>query len=149
MNSKAKLVFMPSGKRGEFPIGTSLLDASRALGVDLDTVCGGRAVCGRCQIEPSFGEFAKLQIVSDPAHLSEFGPTEDRYKKIKGLGDQRRLGCQTQLLGDLVVDVPEESQIHRQMVRKSADEIRDLVVDPIVTLHYVELPKPSMEDQRS
>ena len=54
MNSKAKLVFMPSGKRGEFPIGTSLLDAGRALGVDLDTVCGGRAVCGRCQIEPSF-----------------------------------------------------------------------------------------------
>ncbi len=149
MNSKAKLVFMPSGKRGEFPVGTSLLDASRSLGVDLDTVCGGRAVCGRCQIEPSFGEFAKLQINSDPAHLSEFGPTEERYKKIKGLGDKRRLGCQTQLLGDLVVDVPEESQIHRQMVRKSADEIRDLVIDPVVTLHYVELPKPSMEDQRS
>lgn len=149
MNSKAKLVFMPSGKRGEFPVGTSLLDASRSLGVDLDTVCGGRAVCGRCQIEPSFGEFAKLQINSDPKHLSEFGPTEERYKKIKGLGDKRRLGCQTQLLGDLVVDVPEESQIHRQMVRKSADEIRDLVIDPVVTLHYVELPKPSMEDQRS
>lgn len=140
---------MPSGKRGEFPVGTSLLDASRSLGVDLDTVCGGRAVCGRCQIEPSFGEFAKLQIKSDPAHLSEFGPTEERYKKIKGLGDTRRLGCQTKLLGDLVVDVPEESQIHRQMVRKSADEIRDLVIDPVVTLHYVELPKPSMEDQRS
>ncbi len=149
MNSKAKLVFMPSGKRGEFPIGTSLLDAGRALGVDLDTVCGGRAVCGRCQIEPSFGEFAKLQIISDPSHLSESGPTEQRYKKIKGLGEKRRLGCQTQLLGDLVVDVPEESQIHRQMVRKSADEIRDLVVDPVVTLHYVELPKPSMQDQRS
>ncbi len=140
---------MPSGKRGEFPVGTSLLDASRSLGVDLDTVCGGRAVCGRCQIEPSFGEFAKLQINSDPAHLSEFGPTEERYKKIKGLGDKRRLGCQTQLLGDLVVDIPEESQIHRQMVRKAADEIRDLVIDPVVTLHYVELPKPSMEDQRS
>jgi uncharacterized 2Fe-2S/4Fe-4S cluster protein (DUF4445 family) len=140
---------MPSGKRGEFPAGTNLLDASRSLGVDLDTVCGGRAVCGRCQIEPSFGEFAKLQIKSDPAHLSEFGPTEERYKKIKGLGDRRRLGCQTQLLGDLVVDIPEESQIHRQMVRKSADEIRDLVIDPVVTLHYVELPKPSMEDQRS
>ncbi|MEO9874284.1 MAG: ASKHA domain-containing protein [Anderseniella sp.] len=149
MNSKAKLVFMPSGKRGEFPVGTSLLDASRSLGVDLDTVCGGRAVCGRCQIEPSFGEFAKLQINSDPAHLSEFGPTEERYKKIKGLGAERRLGCQTQLLGDLVVDIPEESQIHRQMVRKAADEIRDLVIDPVVTLHYVELPKPSMEDQRS
>jgi uncharacterized 2Fe-2S/4Fe-4S cluster protein (DUF4445 family) len=149
MKSKAKLVFMPSGKRGEFPVGTSLLEASRSLGVDLDTVCGGRAVCGRCQIEPSFGEFAKLQIKSDPSHLSEFGPTEERYRNIKGLGDKRRLGCQTQLLGDLVVDVPEESQIHRQMVRKSADEIRDLVIDPVVTLHYVELPKPSMEDQRS
>ncbi|MDH3669267.1 MAG: ASKHA domain-containing protein [Paracoccaceae bacterium] len=145
----AKVVFMPSGRRGDFPLGTTVLEASRALGVDLDTVCGGRAVCGRCQIVPSHGEFAKLQIVSEHNHLSESGPTEEKYKRIKGLKDGRRLGCQSQILGDMVIDVPEESQIHRQVVRKSADEIRDLEIDPVVTLHYVELPKPSMEDQRA
>jgi uncharacterized 2Fe-2S/4Fe-4S cluster protein (DUF4445 family) len=149
MVSKAKVVFMPSGKRGEFPVGTNLLDASRALGVDLDTVCGGRAVCGRCQIEPSFGEFAKLQIFSESSHLSGMGPTEKKYNSIKGLKHNRRLGCQSKVLGDLVVDVPEESQIHRQIVRKNAGEIGNLVIDPVVTLHYIELPRPNMEDQRS
>ena len=149
MVSKAKVVFMPSGKRGEFPVGTNLLDASRALGVDLDTVCGGRAVCGRCQIEPSFGEFAKLQIFSVSSHLSDMGPTEKKYNSIKGLKPNRRLGCQSKLLGDLVVDIPQESQIHRQIVRKNADEIGNLVIDPVVTLHYVELSKPNMDDQRS
>lgn len=149
MADTARVVFMPSGRRGEFPTGTSVLEAGRALGVDIDSVCGGRAVCGRCQINVSEGEFAKLQITSNAEHISEFSATEEKYQRIKGMKPGRRLGCQSKILGDLVIDVPEESQMHRQVVRKSADEIRDLQIDPVVTLHYVELPKPSMNDQRS
>ncbi len=149
MTVKARVVFMPSGRRGEFPLGTKLLDAARSLGVDIDSVCGGRAVCGRCQINVSEGEFAKLQIASSCSNVSAFSTTEEKYKRIKGLKDERRLSCQSEILGDLVIDVPEESQMHRQVVRKSADEIRDLEIDPVVTLHYVELPRPSMKDQRA
>ena len=149
MVSKARVVFMPSGRRGEFPHGTTVLEAGRALGVDIDSVCGGRAVCGRCQITVSEGEFAKLRINSSGENLSASTANEDRYRKIKGLKEGRRLGCQSQINGDLVIDVPAESQIHRQVVRKSADEIRDLEIDPVVSLHYVELPKPSMKDQRA
>lgn len=145
----ARVVFMPSGRRGEFPPGTNLLAAARALGVDLDSVCGGRAVCGRCQVLLSVGEFAKLQISSSTGNLSEPGETENRYRRIKGLRDGRRLGCQTLLRGDVVIDIPVESQIHRQVVRKSAGEIRNLKIDPVTKLYYVELPKPSMDDQRS
>ena len=65
-----KIAFMPSGKRGSFPEGTTILDASRALGVDLDSVCGGRAICGRCQIELTEGKFAKHGIESKADHLS-------------------------------------------------------------------------------
>ena len=46
----ALIVFTPSGKRGRFAIGTPVLQAARALGVDIDSVCGGRAICGRCQV---------------------------------------------------------------------------------------------------
>ena len=145
----ARVVFMPSGRRGEFAAETTVLEAARALGVDLDSVCGGRAVCGRCQVRLSLGEFAKLQITSELENLSAPSTTEEKYKRIKGLKDDRRLGCQSLVLGDVVIDVPEESQIHRQVVRKSADEIRDLEIDPVVKLHYVELPKPSMDDQRA
>jgi uncharacterized 2Fe-2S/4Fe-4S cluster protein (DUF4445 family) len=149
MAKMARVVFMPSGRRGEFDLGTTVLEAGRALGVDIDSVCGGRAVCGRCQVTVSEGEFAKLQIASRCEHLSGFSTTEEKYKRIKGLKEGRRLGCQSRIEGDLVIDVPEESQMHKQVVRKSADEIRDLQINPVVTLHYVELPKPSMQDQRA
>ena len=143
----ARAVFMPSGRRGEFPPGTSVLSAARSLGVDIDSVCGGRAICGRCQVTLSTGEFAKLKINSRESNLTPFSDTEKKYQRIKGLKDGRRLGCQALIQGDVVIDVPAESQIHRQMVRKAADTIRDLEIDPIVKLYYVELPKPSMADQ--
>ena len=143
----AKIVFMPSGHRGEFPVGTPVLTAARSLGVDVDSVCGGRAVCGRCQITVSTGEFAKLGITSKAEHLTSSGETEQKYGRIKGLDAGRRLSCQACVLSDVVIDVPPDSQIHRQMVRKEADHIRDLEIDPVVKLHYVELDKPSMADQ--
>jgi uncharacterized 2Fe-2S/4Fe-4S cluster protein (DUF4445 family) len=144
---RAKVVFMPSGRRGEFDHGTTVLSAARSLGVDVDSVCGGRAICGRCQILLSTGEFAKLKIASRPSHLSALNEAESKYRRIKGLQDGRRLGCQAAILGDAVIDVPAESQLHRQMVRKAADPIRDLDLDPITQLYYVELPKPTIDDQ--
>ena len=58
----ARIVFTPSGKRGDFPLGTPVLQAARTLGVDLDSVCGGRGICGRCQVLCSEGEFSKHGI---------------------------------------------------------------------------------------
>ena len=43
----ALVLFMPSGRRGRFPLGTPVLDAARSLGVYFESVCGGRGICGR------------------------------------------------------------------------------------------------------
>ena len=43
--------------------------------------------------------------------------------------------------GDLVIDVPPESQVYRQVVRKGLD-VRTFVIDPAVRLHYVEVARP-------
>src|SRR5215468_4973017 len=67
----ALIVFTPSGKRGRFPLGTPVLQAARSLGVDIDSVCGGRAICGRCQINIGEGEFAKHGITSSKTHVNE------------------------------------------------------------------------------
>jgi len=141
----ALVVFMPSGRRGRFPIGTPILQAARSLGVDIDSVCGGRGICGRCQIEVPEGEFAKLGVTSSKAHMSEFGAVEARYAERKGLKEGRRLSCSTRLLGDLVVDVPPDSQVHKQVVRKRA-EMRAIEIDPVIRLHYVEVIEPDMHD---
>jgi uncharacterized 2Fe-2S/4Fe-4S cluster protein (DUF4445 family) len=143
-----RVVFVPSGKRGDFAEGTSLLAAARALGVDLDSVCGGRGICGRCQIEVADGHFAKLAIDSSAAHASPWNEVEERYREKRGLGAGRRLGCQAKVCGDLAIDVPAESQVHRQIVRKRAEE-HAIDIDPVVRLHYVEVAEPNMDDPSS
>ena len=145
-HEKASVVFTPSGKRGIFDHGTTILQAARDLGVDLDSVCGGRGLCGRCQILCSTGDFSKHNIVSEPASLGEFTSVEGRYQRIHGdfLPD-RRLGCQATIHGDLVIDIPPESQVHRQVVRKSLDNI-SLTVNPAIRLHVVNVQEPDMHE---
>ena len=143
-----KVLFMPSGRRGFFPRGTPLLDAARRLGVDIDSVCGGRGLCGRCQISCVTGSFAKHQIESDVDHLSPFSATEEKFEERKGpLKEGRRLSCHTTLLDDAVIDVPAESQVHRQIVRKEM-ESRDIRLDTATRLYYVQIEEPSLEDPR-
>ncbi len=141
--------FSPSGKRDHFAAGTSVLAAARSLGVDLDSVCGGRGICGRCQVVPLDGTNSKLGIESAADHLTGWNTVEERYASKRGpLADGRRLGCQAQICGDLIVDVPPDSQVHRQVVRKSA-ESHPIEIDPVVTLHYVEVREPDMHDPSS
>ena len=73
------VVFLPSGRRGTFAHGTPLLTAARQLGVDIDSVCGGRGLCGRCQILCAEGDFPKHGITSKAAHLSAFSATEVHF----------------------------------------------------------------------
>ncbi len=141
----ALIVFMPSGRRGRFPLGTPVLQAARSLGVDIDSVCGGRGICGRCQVEVSEGQFAKLAVVSRLDHLTPFGEVERRYAERRGLASGRRLSCSSQLQGDIVIDVPPDSQVHKQVVRKRP-EMRAIEIDPVVRLHYVEVIEPNMHD---
>jgi uncharacterized 2Fe-2S/4Fe-4S cluster protein (DUF4445 family) len=144
--NKAKVVFTPSGRRGLFPLGTSVLEAARSLGVDVDSVCGGRGLCGRCQVTFAEGEFTKHEIVSRSDHLSPAGEVEARFEtRRQALAKGRRLGCQAQIQGDLVIDVPPESQMHRQVVRKSA-EYRDITLDTSVHLYYIEVQEASLDD---
>ena len=147
MNAPLKdplVLFMPSGRRGRFPVGTPVLDAARSLGVYIESVCGGRGICGRCQIQVQEGEFAKHGITSSQDHLSPFSDTEARYVRIRGeLENQRRLSCHATIQGDLVVDVPQDVQINRQIVRKRA-ETRLIERDPITQLCYVEVDEPDM-----
>ncbi len=143
-NIKDPLVlFMPSGKRGRFPIGTPVLDAARSLGVYVESVCGGRATCGRCQVEVQEGNFAKHKIVSSNANLSERGPKELRYASVRELPERRRLSCSAQILGDLVIDVPQDTVINAQVVRKAATD-RVIERNAAVQLCYVEVDEPDM-----
>ena len=139
------VIFTPSGKRGRFPAGTPVLTAARQLGVDLDSVCGGRGICSKCQITPAYGDFPKHGLTVTEDALTPWNAVEERYKSKRGLIEGRRLGCQACIAGNVVIDVPPESQVHKQVVRKRA-EARQIVMDPATRLYYVEVAEPDMHE---
>ncbi|MCC6863198.1 MAG: DUF4445 domain-containing protein [Rhodobacteraceae bacterium] len=146
MSSQTALViFTPSGKRGRFTLGTPVLTAARQLGVDLDSVCGGRGICSKCQITPSYGDFPKHGITVKSDALTKWNSVEERYKFKRGMASDRRLGCQAQVMGDVVIDVPPESQVHKQVIRKPETQ-RNIVMDPATRLLYVEVAEPNMHE---
>ena len=144
---KVKIVFTPSGKRGSFEIGTKVLDAARQLGVDIDSVCGGRAICGRCQINVLVGDFAKHNIHSDFTSVTEISEAEKKYAERRGLNEDRRLSCQSLLKSDAVIDVPASSQVHQQVVRKE-NESHDIDINPIIKPYYVNVAKQKEKSQK-
>ncbi len=145
MSTDPLVIFTPSGKRGRFPAGTPVLTAARQLGVDLDSVCGGRGICSKCQVSPGYGEFSKHGVTVREDALSAWNAVEERYDRVRGLKEGRRLGCQATIQGDVVIDVPPESQVHKQVVRKAADA-RPIVMDPATRLFYVEVQEPDMHE---
>lgn len=145
MTKDPLVVFTPSGKRGRFPVGTPVLTAARQLGVDLDSVCGGRGICSKCQITPSYGDFPKHGVHVAQDALSEWNKVEERYDQKRGLKTGRRLGCQATVQRDVVIDVPAESQVHRQVVRKAATA-RVIEMDPATRIFYVEVEEPDMHE---
>ena len=145
---QALIVFSPSGKRGRFPVGTPVLQAARELGVDIDSICGGRARCGRCQVEPVEGSFAKEGIQSRTDHLT--GMTGDEHFCLERgrLKPGNRLSCQATILGDIRIDVPSGSQVHQQVVRKDF-EAHSIELDPVVHLYFTQVAEPDLANQRA
>ncbi len=137
------VLFMPSGKRGRFAKGTEVIEAARELGVYVESVCGGRGICGRCQIEIQTGEFAKHGISSKAENISGFSAKETRYAEKRDLPEGRRLSCSTTIEGDLVVDIPQDGQINAAVIRK-VDDGRIIERNPAVQLCYVEVEEPDM-----
>jgi uncharacterized 2Fe-2S/4Fe-4S cluster protein (DUF4445 family) len=139
-----RVLFTPSGRQGEFPSGVNVLDAARTLGVDLDSICGGRGLCGRCQVRLG----SSKNIPLDKGKVSEPNLVELNYRGSRPLIERQRLGCQMSVLDDVVIDVPVTSQVHRQVVRKRP-EVPDIDVDPVVRLFYVEVPESILGDAAS
>jgi uncharacterized 2Fe-2S/4Fe-4S cluster protein (DUF4445 family) len=142
-DDEVNVLFMPSGLRGRVPVGTTVLQAAQRLGVDLESICGGQGKCRKCQVLPQEGKFPKHGITSRLEHLSEFTETERHHQAKNRLKEGRRLGCNARLLGDLVIDVPEESQQHKQHITKAVTAY-DIQVLPALRLYTVTLPEPDM-----
>lgn len=141
----AKIIFQPSGRRGEVKKGINIIEASRQLGVDIETLCGEKKVCGKCKVRIQKGTFEKFGVISDLDHA---GPWQEEEKKFITPGQKEagyRLACATEIKGDLLVFVPEESRAGKQVVSKAARDI-EITWNPAVKLYAVTLSSPTFED---
>ncbi|MEK7311730.1 MAG: ASKHA domain-containing protein [Chloroflexota bacterium] len=143
MTDQHTIALMPSGRRGAAPHGTTLLEAARALGVEIESICGGRQTCGKCQIIVEEGHFPKHNITSAADHLTPMGAVEADYCAEHSITG-RRLACACEVVGGLLVNVPEESQARKQIIAKAATD-RVIEIAPAVRQVYVEVEVPTME----
>jgi len=142
-NKRAAIVFSPSGKKGHFVPGITVLQAARALGVDIDSICGGRTHCGRCQVKVIEGHFAKEGITSRASHLSEESEYEHSCQQHGRLTTGFRLACQARIINAVKIDVPASSQVHQQLVRKDF-EAHPVNLNPVTRLYFTEVPEPDL-----
>jgi uncharacterized 2Fe-2S/4Fe-4S cluster protein (DUF4445 family) len=143
----ALVVSPPTGMWGGCRGGPALLGAARELGVDIDSVCGGRGICGRCKCLVAEGEFAKFGIRSHANHLDPITEPEQRFARREELQPGFRLTCHATLLNDVVIDVPASSQLHHQVIRKDY-ESHDIAVNPVIHPYYVQVAEPRLDEPR-
>jgi uncharacterized 2Fe-2S/4Fe-4S cluster protein (DUF4445 family) len=130
---KFQATFLPSGRRGKIPQGETVLEASRELGVGIESICGGKRSCGKCKIKCIQGD------------LSPFTEEEGKLITESERTEGYRLGCAAQILGNVQIFVPEESRTQEQVVRKEASE-RSIELKPAIVPQFVELSPPSLHD---
>jgi uncharacterized 2Fe-2S/4Fe-4S cluster protein (DUF4445 family) len=132
------VTFQPSGRRAPVSSGQDLLSVARSLGVEIESVCGGKGVCKKCRV----------RIESPPGCVSP--PTDVEVKALgsNALAVGDRLACQTLVAGDVRVFVPEESRRVGQVVRKEAGK-RTVPLDPAVKRYHVVIEPPTLQDAKA
>lgn len=141
---KVKVIFQPSGRRGEVDAGVTIIEASRQLGVDIEALCGEKKVCGKCKVRIEEGFFEKYGVHSSKSNVSEWQQEEEKFVNQAQREEGYRLGCCAKIQGDLLIFVPEESRAGKQVVSKAARDIH-IEWNPAVKYYYVEVVEPTFE----
>ncbi len=107
------VVFEPSGLRGTFSSGITVMDAALALGADLKNHCGGNGLCGKCRVRVMNPGDACAPPVSPmcqrEAEFFSWNP------ELRGL----RLACLALITENVVIFIPEESKNERHIIHKT------------------------------
>ncbi|RPJ61852.1 MAG: DUF4445 domain-containing protein, partial [Dehalococcoidia bacterium] len=137
--SKHLVVFEPSGRRGYIAANSTILEAARVLGEDIESTCGGKMVCGKCIINLDKDLFARHGIELVSRSFSPPSSKELKVLSVHGLAEGSRLACQTKILGDIVVFVPAASRRAKYIVHKAGIN-RIVKLKPAIRKYHVEVP---------
>jgi len=129
------VTFKPGGESGRVEPGQTVLDVAHELGVPITAPCGGRGRCGRCRV-----------IIANGCEE----PTQAERDLLTGeeLRTGFRLACEAVLIDDAQIIVPSDSRTVGGKIL-SEDTWSHLELSPNVTGRRLQLPEPSLGDQRS
>ena len=97
MTAKHTVTFIPLGKTVQVDEGKTVLDACFENDIHLEHACGGFCACTTCHVIIRKGE----------DNLSEMDfDEEDKLDGCEGVTLRSRLGCQSRIEGDCVVEIP-------------------------------------------
>lgn len=139
-----RLILMPSGRQGDVPDGMTVLEAAYELGVEIESICGGQGICGKCLVRLEQGQFPKHGITSASHHLTPPEAEEFECADFCGVDlDEYRVACLARIVGDVLIHVPESSQAQKQKIYKAAGD-RQINLNPALRLMYVEVPSATL-----
>ncbi len=96
MKDRLTIQFLPFETTVQVGAGTNLLDAIVEAGLPLKSSCGGKGTCGDCLLRITAGEYR-----TRPSAALRGGLSSQGYN----------LACQTEVLGDLLVELPQFEEI--------------------------------------
>ncbi len=143
--TRQTLIFTPSGVRTIAQEGESVYDAALRCGVDIQSICGGKGLCKRCQIEVEPGRHAKFNIEVLAENLPKLSPTEKKAHHDGDMKPHRRLACRCKVRGDLVVEIPSDARAFETSIQKKSTAL-ETPLKPPVMLYMVKLDIPSLDD---
>lgn len=131
--------FQPLGRRGQVPVGISVLEAARRLGVGLSGVCGGAGVCTTCRV-----------VVPPESRdtLSPISETERARLAEEDIARGFRLACRAFIRRSVQVFVPLESLTASQRIQVEGRRT-PVRPDPVVFPVDLQLSPPTLSDLRS
>ncbi len=144
-NQKHTVVFQPSGLRGKVDDCATILDASRKLGAGIESICGGKGNCGKCQVRIEKGYFAKYGINSSADAAKTIGEANEKFLSKTQFKQGYRMACETCVHGDLVVFIPEKSRKAEQVIRKEIT-VNNIKLNPAVKKYPVKLKPATLHD---
>ena len=130
--ARVALVFEPSGKQARAPVGVNVFDVASWNAIAVDSTCGGHGTCRKCRVQILEGEV--------PA-----GSVDARAFTEEEMAAGWRLACQAAAWSDLRVHVPPLT------TRPKASTVgvgRQVIHRPTVLKRFLELPEPTLSDQR-
>ncbi len=137
MPTHATVVFQPDGKKTKIPLQTVVLDAAKEANVAIRSECGGKGSCGKCKI-----------ILRDPETTSQITKAEKDLLSNQEVRSGYRLACQTKILKNTWVALPQESRPGGRRIQAEGFE-KEVKLEPSTRKIFVKLRKPTLSDVRS